>query len=102
MAGAKKTQAVNIFRDAYDVYIGRPGHGEDGYFGNPYTVDEYGREEALAKYKAYFEHRIKTDPEFLRRVLLLRGKRLGCFCKPWSACHGDIIAAWLDQQPEGA
>jgi hypothetical protein len=25
----------------------------------------------------------------------LRGKTLGCFCKP-HPCHGDIIAAYLD------
>ena len=83
----------------YDVYIGRAGHGHDGYFGNPYFMRyEWQRDEVLANYRNYFAHRIVDDPEFRRRVLELKGKRLGCFCKPWHACHGDIIKEWLDAQ----
>ncbi len=33
-----RTHVVNITRGAvYDVYIGRAGKGQDGYFGNPYV-----------------------------------------------------------------
>lgn len=93
-----KTTVVNL-REAKKpfVYIGRAGHGEDGYFGNPFDVRVYGRA-ALSKFREYFAGRLNTDPEFRRRVLTLRGKVLGCFCKP-KACHGDVIAEWIDAQP---
>ena len=91
------TQVVNIRRQPFDVYIGRRGHGHDGYFGNPFRTPQLTREEALARYRAYFHERLRTDPEFHRRVLALKEKRLGCFCAPL-ACHGDVIVEWLEQR----
>jgi hypothetical protein len=36
-----KTTVVNIWTGAaYDQYIGRAGHGHDGYFGNPFAVNQ--------------------------------------------------------------
>lgn len=32
------TKVVNIYKDKFDVYIGRPGKGNDGYFGNPFPL----------------------------------------------------------------
>lgn len=98
-----KTRVVNLRTDDYDVYIGRAGHGHDGYFGNPIRrgPDEP-RGSTLVKYEAYFLKRVEADDEFRRRVLALKGKRLGCFCKPKRACHGDIIAKWLDGEPPKA
>lgn len=89
-----KTHVVNISRGAcYDVYIGRAGHGHDGYYGNHY----YGgtREENIRRFREYFAHRIEADSEFRQRVLALKGKRLGCHCAPRS-CHGDIYVQWLE------
>ena len=91
-----ETSVVNLRREAFDVYIGRAGKGQDGYFGNPFTVREHGAD-ALALFKTYFEERLATDEEFHRRVLELHGKRLGCFCKP-GPCHGDVIAEWVDAE----
>lgn len=93
-----KTTAVNLRREAFDVYIGRAGKGQDGYFGNPFTVQEHGAA-ALPKFIEYFHKRIETDPEFHLRVLGLHGKRLGCFCKPRD-CHGDVIAAYVNTWAE--
>ncbi len=53
------------------------------------------REAVHANYRTYFERRVETDPEFKRRVLELRGKTLGCFCKP-GRCHGDVIVEWIE------
>lgn len=90
------TTVVNIRRNEYDVYIGREGHGQDGMFGNPFSaIKDGGRERAIALYRQYFHKRLRVDSEFFSRVEELRGKRLGCFCKP-KACHGDIIADYLD------
>lgn len=90
------TRVVNLRREPYDVYIGRAGRGEDGYFGNPFPLrSEADRPAVIEKYRRYFYDRIAKDPEFRRRVEALRGKRLGCFCAP-EPCHGDVIADYLN------
>lgn len=120
------TTVVNLRRAPYDVYIGRvraDPYSDDvweqrgvarvparGCFGNPFQVD-FGNVKrlppldakaylasVLAGFRAYFAKRVEEDHAFRAAVLGLRGKRLGCFCKP-GPCHGDIIAAWVDAQP---
>ena len=92
-----KTRVVNIRKESCDVYIGRAGHGKDGYFGNPFRLDaEMARGGTLDRYRKYFYHRLSTDEEFRRRIGELQGKTLGCFCKP-NPCHGDIIKEYLDR-----
>ena len=90
------TNVVNIRTSAYDVYIGRAGKGQDGYFGNPFRLStSESRGATIEQYRKYFYERLETDPEFKRRVHELKGKTLGCFCKPY-ACHGDVIAEYLN------
>jgi hypothetical protein len=92
-----QTVVVNIHKEAFDVYIGRVGRGQDGYFGNPFRIgDGISREEAVKRFQRYFVERTEKEPEFERRILALKGKRLGCFCKP-KACHGDVIVDWLNK-----
>ena len=99
----ERTKVVNIKRnEPYDVYIGRAGHGEDGYFGNPYKATtlgggEIGRKEAIARFAHYFKARVKVDAEYREKVLALKGKRLGCFCSPL-ACHGDVYVKFLERE----
>lgn len=89
---------VNIRRDKYDVYIGRAGKEQDGYFGNPIKLQPgEAKGSTLDKFREYFYDRIDRDQEFKQRVLSLKGKRLGCFCKP-APCHGDIIADYVNSQ----
>lgn len=92
-----ETKVVNIKKEPYDVYIGRAGKGQDGYFGNPFKLEKgKPRGSTLEKYKEYFHKKMLNDPEFKKRILSLKGKTLGCFCKP-NACHGDIIKEYLDE-----
>lgn len=100
------TRVVNIRTDPYDVYIGRPGRGLNGIFGNPYPVGEIctrciklheSRESTLPCFREYFEERIANDRAFRLQVLRLRDRTLGCFCRPNHACHGDIIAEWVEE-----
>jgi hypothetical protein len=53
------------------------------------------RASVIQRYQAWFEDRLKTDAEFKQRIESLKGKTLGCFCKP-QACHGDVIAAYVN------
>lgn len=93
------TRVVNLYKEKFEVYIGRARYDSDGYFGNPFPLKqkstEEERNECLRKFREYFYERIGRDPEFRKNVELLRGKTLGCFCKPKS-CHGDIIKEFLD------
>jgi hypothetical protein len=95
-----QTVVINIHMEPFDVYIGRAGRGEDGYFGNPFRIGHgVSRLDAVKMFERYFLDRIERDIEFKRRILALKGKRLGCFCKP-QACHGDVIADWLNKMEE--
>jgi|ERR1700743_3554719 len=95
------TKVVNIKTGAsYDVYIGRSGHGKDGYFGNPYPLQQgEPRGSTIDRYTDYFIDRVERDQEFRRRIMGLKGKTLGCFCKP-AACHGDVIVKWIESHSE--
>jgi len=95
-SAAARTRVVNLYLDSYDVYIGR---GPNAPFGNPFPMvpepDGLGRVAAIQHFQDYFLKRIEEDDDFRRKVLRLKGKTLGCFCAP-RACHGDIIAEWVD------
>lgn len=77
-------------------YIGR-----GSYWGNPHSMYEEGdsREEVIRKYKYDFDYDKFPNKE-KSRVNELAGKRLGCFCKPL-ACHGDILAGYLNSWDDG-
>jgi len=98
------TKVVNIYKEKYDIYIGRPGKNQDGYFGNPVALGKLcpicqnthiDRGSTLPCYKKYFESRLQNDNEFKSRIFTLRGKTLGCFCAPLP-CHGNVIAEYLE------
>ena len=80
--------------EPFDVYIGRGTR-----WGNPFPIGIGGvgddREEVIKKYKEYFQKEILMNPDERKHLLSLRGYKLGCHCKPL-ACHGDIIAAYLN------
>lgn len=99
------TRVVNLkIGTMFDVYIGRKGHGEDGYFGNPFKTpnnrapDLNERYRLIKSFEEYFYRRLNHDLVFQARVIALDGLVLGCFCKPLP-CHGDVIAEWLNMDP---
>ncbi len=83
--------------DSYDVYIGR-----GTLWGNPYQMGKEGtRDEVIAKFAYDFDKRfLKLSEKFDENIEKLRGKTLGCHCKP-AACHGDVIANYLNSQDDG-
>lgn len=107
------TIVVNMkLNEDFDAYIGRAGRGWGGVFGNPHRGPG-----AIERFRTYFLERVERDAEFRQAVLALRGRakpgqplRLACFCAyaggitgsrpvPY-ICHGQVIAAWLDEQGE--
>jgi len=104
-APTSKTTVVNIYKEPCDVYIGRGKDGKvpktpetKGWLGNPFTVKEYG-DKAISMFEVYFYERMSTDEKFRSGVIKLKGKKLGCFCKP-KACHGDVISEFLNNVDE--
>lgn len=91
------TRVVNLYKEPYDVYVGRAGHGQDGTFGNPYNGPN--RDENIVRFEDYFYSRLKNDPEFRNKVHKLKDKTLGCFCLP-KPCHAIVIANYLNSLPE--
>lgn len=89
------TKVVHCKREAYDVYIGRPSP-----WGNPFSH----KDGTLAKFKvgsvkeaiAQYEVYLRGSPELLERLETLRGKILGCWCKP-GPCHGDVLIKLLEE-----
>ena len=93
----KQTKVVHCKKDSYDVYIGRPSK-----WGNPFThikdkktqakfVVET-RKESIENYREW----ILSQPELLKDLPELKGKVLGCWCKPKS-CHGDILVELINK-----
>lgn len=81
------------------VYVGRPGHGYAGYFGNPiengtictvcgafHTFPG----DTIDCFEVYARRRIETDPVYKERLKDLHEMTLGCFCWP-KRCHADIL-----------
>jgi hypothetical protein len=88
-----QTLVVNLNTDEYDVRIDRLS-----IFGNPFKVRyESERPTAIANFTNYFYWRIRAEDDFREEVEKLRGKRLGCHCKPGKDCHGDVIRDFLER-----
>lgn len=81
------TSVVNLRKDKYDVYIGRGSK-----WGNPYVIGKDGnREMVIQQYESYAREKFTIE-----ELLSLKGKVLGCYCKPL-ACHGDVLIKLLGE-----
>lgn len=82
-------KVVHFKKEPYDIYIGRGSK-----WGNPFTHKQEtqakyivaSRKEAVEKYEEW----LKQQPHLLKVLPELKGKILGCWCKP-KACHGDVL-----------
>ena len=87
-----KTRVVNIKgKKPYDVYIGRAMGWQrlkKSPYANPFKIGKDGnRDEVIEKYREW----ILAQPELVERAKReLKGKVLGCWCKP-DPCHGDVL-----------
>lgn len=95
-----ETRVVHYKKEPYDEYIGRkPGQM---HWGNPFRIGPQGtRYEVIQLFYLWLrgDTRRQVEPKrrrwILKNIELLRGKILGCHCKP-KACHGDILAKLAD------
>lgn len=81
----------------FDTYCGR-----GTLWGNPYAIGVDGdRDEVIRKFKYDFDRDyLKGGNDFKEKLKKLRGHTLGCHCKPY-ACHGDVLAQYLNELDDG-
>ncbi len=78
---------VHCKKESYDIYIGRPSK-----WGNPFQIGKDGtRDEVIEKFRNW----IITQPNLLKDLSEIKGKTLGCWCKPKS-CHGDVLVELIE------
>ena len=81
------TRVVHCNKEPFDVYIGRPSK-----WANPFIIGKDGsRKEVIDKYRQF----IKDHPQLLDDLQELKGKTLGCWCKP-KICHGDVLVELIE------
>ncbi|MGW8177657.1 MAG: DUF4326 domain-containing protein [bacterium] len=92
---AKRVQKTTVIHvqsgKRYDVYIGRPSD-----WGNPFQIGVDGtRQECIELYRRWLR---AMRPDLIERAKQeLKGKVLGCWCKP-EACHGDVLASICNEE----
>ncbi len=87
-----KTRVVNLKLDKYEIYIGR-----GSIWGNPFVMGKDGtRDSVIAKYRYQLMQALKQGSITNDDLINLRGKVLGCYCKPLK-CHGDVLAEFAEQ-----
>jgi len=81
------TRVVNLNRQAYDVRIDRRGP-----YGNSFVIGRDGdRATVIEKHMAHWRTLLANPVTYQHAIACLsymKGKRLGCHCKPKS-CQGD-------------
>lgn len=93
---------------ANHVYIGRDMNfyvkGTIGsIWQNPFVVAKPGKEYKCRKprytlddvLRLYKEH-IEASPDLINKLHELKGKTLGCWCKP-NKCHGDVLIELINK-----
>jgi len=80
------------------VYIGRNlnmggWRMKKSKWANPFSVKQYGRDQALDKYRTY----ILETPTLMESLYELNGKVLACWCHP-DPCHGHILAELFENK----
>lgn len=95
--------------DQQNVYIGRGSvvfvdgkryPYESSQFCNPFKISKAdSRDDVIKKFKEYIHKKLDSDDKFKNMLTELKGKRLGCWCKP-QKCHGDILIDIIDKMNE--
>lgn len=78
------------------VYVGRGSR-----WGNPFSVERYGRERAVQMFREYIGHPnspLGFEPEDIAR---LRGQNLACWCREGECCHADVLLQLANGAPGG-
>jgi hypothetical protein len=87
-------KVVHCKKEPYDIYIGRPSKWGNPFSHLPGTLAKYKVETREESIEAYRKWILSEGKDLLADLHELKGKTLGCWCKPKS-CHGDILIELL-------
>lgn len=92
-----KTSVVHCKKEPFDILIDRTT-----FWGNPFKIgrnfstgQNMSREDVIAAFENWLFNSTAGKMR-LARIKELKGKRLGCWCKPL-ACHGDVYARIINE-----
>ena len=88
--GAEKSEFANPFKVKTQSKIAQQGN-----FANKKDYSN-GLSTSLEKYEEWLRDKCAKDKDVKKRLLSLRGKVLGCWCKP-AGCHGDVMAKLIQE-----
>lgn len=100
----KYTNLKHWMEDENNIYIGRSGivfidgkrfPKKPSIWANPFKVENNRNETVLSPYEKYIRNKIENEYG-VEKLLKLKGKTLGCWCKPKS-CHGDILIKLINE-----
>lgn len=90
----QKSDWHNSYRASLRTKGGRVAEKRDGTRAE--VVEKYGQYILGKPGKTFLGTKPRTPPNILKRIPELKGKRLGCWCRP-DDCHGDLLAKWADE-----
>lgn len=76
------------------IYVGRGNH-----WGNPYTVEDHGRQGSVDLYEADLRHSWAGAGIYKKLRDELRGKDLMCWCRLDQPCHADVLLKLANKDP---
>ena len=92
------TAVVNKRKSDYDIYIGRGSIWGNPFWpdNRPYTGDHKVTLVPDAEVLPRYEQWVRDRPSLMEKLRTLKGKRLGCYCKP-KPCHGDVLVKLIEE-----
>ena len=91
-------KVVHFKKEPYDIYIGRLPGGKFNKWAYPKELrnslpKNASRKEILDAFERY----LLSNEELMNDIHELKGKVLGCWCRPQKTCHGDILKKYADK-----
>ena len=99
----REYEGYTSFKEWFDtennLYIGRNAAKyanrdvPDSQWANPFMISQWtgpSKEWILEDILKTYENYVRTNPFLMNSLHELKGKQLGCWCKP-KQCHGDIL-----------
>ena len=87
------TTVVNVYKEPYDVYVGRMPEFGNTKWGNPFKDESMPLEQKLAMY----EMMVRSKDEMWDALDELKDKKLGCHCDP-KPCHGHVLVKLVNEK----
>lgn len=104
----RRTITVAHVSEDYDLYGGRATHGrclgeaeppQSGWLGNPHTLSNHSREEAIDLYRDDFIRQLAQSWRFVNACVALPGTTVACHCRRSDedepGCHLDVVRELL-------